>query len=557
MGIAKEVLFGDSVRERLMKGINILDEAVGTTLGPKGRNVLLDKGTHPIVTKDGVSVAREINFSDKYMNLGCQVVKDAAIKTNHIAGDGTTTATVLASQFAREGMRLVSSVGGYDPHLIKIGMNLALTEILEKLEKNKRVIKDAESIYNVAMISANNDPNVGKSIREAFEGIGDLGIVSIGTSLNEKTQVKFSSGLELSKGYISSAFANLKDGSCEYKDPKILLSLKPINDYKDIISVVDYCSKQKINLVIIAPEFEEEVEAFLLANQKKGVVKLCMVKTPGWSITQIEDYTDDIAILTSASPLYKDGLYPENFDVKHLGTCESIRMWPQRTIITGANTNDDALDAYCNILIAELETEKDSMSQSQIDSYKERLAKLNGGIATILVGATTEIEMIELKHRYEDAVNSVRAAVSEGVVVGGGCALAHISKSMKEPKLDKSYNDEAKSSILAGYKLVKIGILAPLKRIIQNASKSIDGIVESVQKKKFEYGYNAKDDKIQNLFDAGVIDPILVTRTALSNAVSIASTLLTTQCVVTNEAKNVRQESNDPVMDEFNMQALL
>ena len=231
MSVAKEVIFGDPARERLMKGINVLDAAVGATLGPKGRTVILDKGTHPILTKDGVSVAREINFSDHYMNIGCKIVKDAAIKTNHVAGDGTTTATVLAAQFARDGMKLISKIGGYDPHLLKVGMNLALQEVLAALDANKRTIKGGDEIFNVATISANNDAAVGKVIREAFEGIGDLGIVTIGTSLSETTKVKFSSGLEIGSGFISSVFGNQKDGSCLLENPKILMSLALISDY--------------------------------------------------------------------------------------------------------------------------------------------------------------------------------------------------------------------------------------------------------------------------------------------------------------------------------------
>lgn len=551
MGIAKEVLFGDPVRERLMKGIDILDEAVGATLGPKGRTVLLDKGTHPIVTKDGVSVAREINFSDKYMNLGCQVVKDAAIKTNIIAGDGTTTATVLAAQFAREGMKLISKTGGRDPHMVKVGMNMALGEVLRKLDENKRVVSSSEEIYDVAMISANNDSNVGNIIREAFDGIGELGIVTIGTSMTETTSVKFSSGLELGQGYVSSQFANQKDGSCMFSDPLLLVSAKQLVKYQDILKIMEYAAREKKPLVIIAPEYDEEVEGFLVGNHKQGKIKLCLVKTPGFSAPQIEDYTSDIEVLTGATALYKDDIQPENFDLKHLGHCESIRVWPNRAVISGAETNEDALEAYCSKLLAELETDRASMSQSQVDTYKERLAKLNGGIATILVGAATDIEMTELKHRYEDAVNAVRAAVSDGVVVGGGCALAHISKTMKEPKALKDLSEDDRESVISGYRLVKQGILAPLRKIVNNASKSADRVVDEVQAKKFDLGYNAKLDRIQNLYDAGVIDPVKVTKTALCNAVSIASTLLTTQCVVTNEAKNVQTEPNDPVMDEY------
>ena len=552
MGQAKEVLFGDSVRERLLKGINILDEAVGTTLGPKGRTVLLDGGVHPVVTKDGVSVAREINFSDKYMNIGCQVVKDAAIKTNIIAGDGTTTATVLASQFSRDGMKLISETGGFDPHFVKVGMNMALEEILNKLEDNKKVISGLDEIYNVAMISANNDPEVGSIMREAFEGIGDHGIVSIGISLTDKTVVKFSSGQELGQGYVNSIFSNQRDGSCELINANILVCAKPVNDYQDILSAVDYCSKNKIPLAIIAPSFDEEVEAWLTSNYKNGLVKVCMIRTPGFSLSQIDDYTDDICIVTGASALYKGDVLPETLDPQHFGHCESIRVWPTRTVITGAYSDENKLNEYCDKLLFELENDRDNMSQSQIDTYKERIAKLTGGVATILVGATTDIEMGELKHRYEDAINAVRAAVTDGVVTGGGCALAHISKSMKEPKLGKEYNDEAKDSIIAGYKLVKNGILSPLKRIVRNAAKSPDRIIDEVQRKKFDFGYNAKNDKIQNLIEIGVIDPVKVTKTALSNAVSIASTLLTTQCVVTNEAKNIRVEPTDPIMDEVN-----
>jgi chaperonin GroEL len=498
-------------------------------------------------------VAREINFSDHYMNIGCKIVKDAAIKTNHVAGDGTTTATVLAAQFARDGMKLISKIGGYDPHLLKVGMNLALQEVLAALDANKRTIKGGDEIFNVATISANNDAAVGKVIREAFEGIGDLGIVTIGTSLSETTKVKFSSGLEIGSGFISSVFGNQKDGSCLLENPKILMSLAQISDYKELMPALDYCSKNKAPLAIIAPAFDEEVEAFIVSNFKAGKIKCCLIKTPGFSQNQLEDYTTDIAVLTGSKPWHVDGLLPEMFDTKHFGACDQIRVWPTRTVIAGAAGSDEDLSAYCDKIVAELETEKENMSQAQIDTYKERLAKLSGGIATIEVGATTEIEMTELKHRYEDAVNSVRAAISDGVVVGGGCALAHVAKAMKEPKLGKEWPRESKESIIAGYKLVRSGILSPLKKIVSNAAKSADRIVDEVQAKKFEFGYNAKFDKIQNLYDAGVIDPVKVTKTALCNAVSIASTLLTMECVVTPEYKNVQTEANDAILDELSV----
>ena len=553
MSVAKEVLFGDPVRERLMRGVNVLDAAVGATLGPRGRTVILDKGTHPILTKDGVSVAREINFADRYMDLGCRIVKDVAIKTNQVAGDGTTTATVLAAQFARDGMKLISDVGGYDPHMLKVGMNKALQDVLKMLDDNKKVISGSDEIFAVAMISANNDADVGQVIREAFDGIGDHGIVAIGTSTGEKTKVRFSSGLEIGSGYVTSAFGNQKDGSCVFENPKILMSLKQISDYKELMKPLEYCAKNKIPLVVIAPSFDEEVEAFIVSNFKDGKAKVCMLKTPGFSQNQIEDYTNDIAVMTGAKPWYVDGMLPETFDTPHFGGCESIRIWPQRAVISGANTDEAALDVYCDKILAELETEAESMSQSQIDTYKERVAKLTGGIATIEVGATTEFEMMEIKHRYEDAVNAVRAAISDGVITGGGCALAHISKLLVPPKLPKELNDETKASILAGYKLVKQGILSPLKRIVVNAAKSPDRIVDEVQSKKFAFGYNAKADRIQNLYDVGIIDPVKVTKTALCNAVSIASTLLTMECVVTPAAKNVGIVANDPVMDEFDV----
>ena len=550
--IAKLVVFSDDARKKLIDGVNVVNDAVGCTLGPKGRLVLIDKGTmHPIITKDGVTVAREIGFNDKWKNLGAQIVKESAIKTNIQAGDGTTTATVLAANFAKEGVRYVSM--GFDPNEMKKGMELAKESTLEMLEKVKAKISTPEEIFDVAMISANNDAGIGEVIRDAFEGIGEYGIVSINNSLDDKTHLKFSSGLEMEKGYISSIFANSKGDACDFENPRILICSNDFSNIDDLYSIVQGTGDRP--LVVLAPDFGDAVQDFVINSCARGKMKAALVKLAGFSKQSIEDCANDLAIMLNAKVLYKD-VKPDEWNYKtDFGECDAIHITPTTTTFIGARYKQDVLDAYCADLSKRLIDSNDAetpLSQGQKDAIKTRLAKMTGGVATISIGAPTEIELIEKKHRFEDSVNAVRAAISDGIVIGGGSALAKVQKYLDD-NAGKIIPADCTESFRMGFNIVRGSLTAPLRKILTNAGKSPDLIVEKVKEESSLIGYNARTDKMENLIASGVIDPVKVTRCALTNAVSVASMLMSTECAITNDTNNISLIANDPVLEEMDM----
>jgi len=547
--IGKQILFAEEARNKLMAGVDVVDHAVGATLGPRGRNVLIDKGTiHPVITKDGVTVAREIGFKDKWMNLGAQIIKESAIKTNIQAGDGTTTATVLAANLTREGNRFVAM--GFDPNEIKKGMEAAKEDILSFLDKMKITISGPEEIYNVAMISANNDAAIGETIRDAFDGIGEYGIVSINNSYDDKTHLKFSSGLEIEKGYVSSAFANAKDNACDFENPKIVICYRDLSNVDDVYSIMNLAGRDS-PLLILAPSFGEQVAMLFIDGASRGKLKGALVPLAGFSKQSVEDCANDLSIILSAKILYKDGNTLEDWNQKiDFGSCDAIHITPTGTTFIGAHYKQEVLDAYCAELSAKLVDNNDAedpLSQTQKDRLKTRLAKMGGGVATISIGAPTEIELIEKKHRFEDAVNAVRAAIADGIVAGGGAALTHIQK-----KLEETVTEGVKSDAwFTGYRLVKNSLTTPIRRILSNAGKPSELIIEKIQESEDSIGYNARDEKIENLIQSGVIDPVKVTKCALINAVSVASMLISTECIITNDTNNISLEANDPIIDEL------
>jgi chaperonin GroEL len=550
--IAKLVVFSDDARKKLIDGVNVVNDAVGCTLGPKGRLVLIDKGTmHPVITKDGVTVAREIGFNDKWKNLGAQIVKESAIKTNIQAGDGTTTATVLAANFAKEGVRYVSM--GFDPNEMKKGMELAKESTLEMLEKVKAKISTPEEIFDVAMISANNDASIGEVIRDAFEGIGEYGIVSINNSLDDKTHLKFSSGLEMEKGYISSVFANSKGDACDFENPRILICSNDFSNIDDLYSIVQGTGDRP--LVVLAPDFGDAVQDFVINSCARGKMKAALVKLAGFSKQSIEDCANDLAIMLNAKVLYKD-VKPDEWNYKtDFGECDAIHITPTTTTFIGARYKQDVLDAYCADLSKRLIDSNDAetpLSQGQKDAIKTRLAKMTGGVATISIGAPTEIELIEKKHRFEDSVNAVRAAISDGIVIGGGSALAKVQKYLDD-NAGKIIPADCTESFRMGFSIVRGSLTAPLRKILTNAGKSPDLIVEKVKEESSLIGYNARTNKMENLIASGVIDPVKVTRCALTNAVSVASMLMSTECAITNDTNNISLIANDPVLEEMDM----
>lgn len=546
----KKVIFGSEARDKLMDGVSLLERAVGATLGPRGRNVLIDKGTaHPIITKDGVTVARELVFKDKYRNLGAKIIKESAIKTNIQAGDGTTTATVLAANMAREGIRCVAM--GFDPNEVKAGMDFAKSEVLGHLDTMAIKISGTEDIYNVAMISANNDPVVGQHIEKAFSGIGEHGIVTLANSYDDRTHVKFSSGMELDKGYISSVFANSDGNVCDMERPNVLICNKEFSSLEDAYAII--AMSKGVPLAIFAPDFAEQVSTLFIEAAASGKIRIVLAKLPGFTRQSTEDSAADLAIILNAKVLYRDGMTADKFNGKtDFGTCERLKITPIKTTIIGADSDELNLEAYCTSLSAKLIDSNDAdepLSQNQKDAIKARLARLTGGVATICVGAATEIELIELKHRIEDAVNAVRAAIEDGIVAGGGTALTHIQK-----KLEASAADNAKATgmaFAAGFNIVKDQLTAPIRRIIANAGGSADVIINLIQSESTPtVGYNALTGQMGDLVQSGVIDPVKVTKCAIINAISVASMLLTTECVITNEADNVHLEPTDPVMQE-------
>jgi chaperonin GroEL len=524
--MAKEIQFDVDARDKLKKGVDALANAVKVTLGPKGRNVVIGKKFGaPHVTKDGVSVAKEVELKDPIEDMGAQMVKEVASKTADIAGDGTTTATVLAQAIINSGMKNVAA--GANPMDIKRGIDKAVAAIVENLKKiSKEVGSDNDKIKQIATISANNDEAIGTLIAEAMKVVGNDGVITVEEAKGTETEVKTVEGMQFDRGYLSPYFVtNTEKMITEMENPMILIYDKKISNMKELLPILEPVAQSGKPLLVIAEDVDGEALATLVVNRIRGSLKIAAVKAPGFGDRR-KAMLEDIAILTGGTVISEErGMSLETATLEMLGTAEKVEIDKDNTtIVNGAGRKDD-IKARVGQIKAQIES---STSDYDKEKMQERLAKLAGGVAVLYVGAPTEVEMKEKKDRVDDALAATRAAVEEGIVPGGGIALIRSLSSLDKMKGE---NDDE----VTGVAIVKRAVEEPLRQIISNAGGEGAVIVQKVKEGKDDYGYNARTEEFENLYKAGVIDPTKVTRIAIENAASIASMLLTTECVIVDE----------------------
>ncbi len=523
--MAKQLKFDVAARESLMKGVDKLANAVKVTLGPKGRNVMIARSFGaPNVTKDGVTVAKEVELEDAYENLGAQMAKEVANKTSDAAGDGTTTATVLAQAITREGLKNVAA--GANPMDIKRGMDAAVDAVIKEIGKMAVKINGKEHIAQVATISANNDPEIGDLLANAMEKVGNDGVITIEESKTADTVLDVVEGMQFDRGYLSPYFVTNTDSmEVSLENPYILLYDKKISTMKDLLPMLEHVAKQGKSLLIIAEDVDGEALATLVVNKMRGTLKVAAVKAPGFGDRR-KAMLEDIAILTGGMLVSEDtGAKLEDAPVTVLGQAKSITITKDNTTIVEGAGDAASIKGRIGQIKKQIET---TTSDYDREKLQERLAKLAGGVAVIKVGAATEVEMKEKKDRVDDAMHATRAAVEEGIVPGGGVALIRAEKAIDALNFD---NADQKT----GAAIIRRAIEEPLRQIVQNAGLEGSVVVNKVKEGKDAFGYNAKTDTYEDLIKAGVIDPAKVTRTALKNASSIASMILTTDCVITEK----------------------
>ncbi|MAI82305.1 MAG: chaperonin GroEL [Gammaproteobacteria bacterium] len=520
---AKEVKFGNSARQKMLTGINVLADAVKVTLGPKGRNVVLDKSFGaPTVTKDGVSVAKEIELEDNFENMGAQMVKEVASQTSDVAGDGTTTATVLAQAIFREGLKSVAA--GFNPMDLKRGIDKATGVIIENLQSLSVPCSDDTSIAQVGTISANSDTDVGEVIAEAMQKVGKEGVITVEEASGLENELDVVEGMQFDRGYLSPYFINQADSqSVELDNPYILLFDKKISNIRDLLPLLEAVAKSGNPLLVIAEDIEGEALATLVVNNIRGIVKVAGVKAPGFGDRR-KAMLQDIAVLTGGQVISEEvGLSLEKTTLEDLGSAKKVQITKENsTIIDGAGTAND-IKARISQINAEIE---DSTSDYDREKLQERLAKLSGGVAVIKVGAATEIEMKEKKARVEDALNATKAAVLEGIVPGGGVALVRAKESLDNLEGD---NDDQN----VGINILRRALEEPLRQIVSNAGSDSSVILNEVANGEGNYGYNAATNDYGDMIEMGIVDPTKVTRYALQNAASVTGLLLTTEAMVT------------------------
>jgi len=519
---AKEVKFGDNARQKMIAGVNVLADAVKITLGPKGRNVVLDKSFGaPTVTKDGVSVAKEIELDDNFENMGAQMVKEVASQTSDVAGDGTTTATVLSQAIFREGLKAVSA--GFNPMDLKRGIDKATRVIVEKLESISVPCTDDTAISQVGTISANSDLSVGEIIAEAMQKVGKEGVITVEEGSGLDNELEVVEGMQFDRGYLSPYFINQAESqSVELEDPFILLFDKKISNIRDLLPLLEGVAKSGRPLLVIAEDIEGEALATLVVNNIRGIVKVAGVKAPGFGDRR-KAMLQDIAILTGGQVIAEEvGLSLEKATLEDLGNAKKIQITKENTtVIDGAGTGSD-IKSRIDQINREIE---DSTSDYDKEKLQERVAKLSGGVAVVKVGAATEIEMKEKKARVEDALHSTRAAVEEGIVPGGGVALVRAREALEDLEGD---NDDQN----VGINILKKALEEPLRQIVSNSGKDASVILNEVANGKGNYGYNAATNEYGDMVEMGIIDPTKVTRYALQNAASVTGLLLTTEAMV-------------------------
>jgi chaperonin GroEL len=533
--MAKQLMFNEEARKKLLSGVEQISRAVKVTLGPKGRNVLLDKKFGaPTVTKDGVSVAKEIELEDAYENMGAQLLKEVATKTNDVAGDGTTTATVLAYSMVREGLKAVAA--GMTPIELKRGIDKAVALAVEEIKKNSKEIKGSDEVAHVASVSANNDEEIGKILADAIEKVGKDGVITVEEAKTMDTTTDFVEGMQFDRGYISPYFVTDRDRmETVFDNPYILIHDKKISNMKDMLPLLEKIAQSGRQLLIIAEDVDGEALATLVVNSLRGTLKTCAVKAPGFGDRR-KAMLEDIAILTGGEVISEElGLKLENTDISQLGQAKSVKIDKDNTtIIDGAGKAKDIKDRVAQIK-AQIE---ETTSDYDKEKLKERLAKLAGGVAVINIGAVTEVEMKEKKHRVEDALSATRAALEEGIVSGGGLALIQAASALEKADMTALSDDEK-----VGFKIVRRALEEPIRQIAENAG--VDGavIAERAKGEKKGVGFDAAKMEWVDMMKVGIIDPAKVTRSALQNAASVASLLLTTECAITDIP-----EKNPPAM---------
>lgn len=519
---AKQVLFGNDARSRMVNGVNVLADAVKVTLGPKGRNVVLERAFGgPTITKDGVSVAKEVELKDKFENMGAQMVKEVASKTSDNAGDGTTTATVLAQAIVDEGMKYVAA--GMSPMDLKRGIDKAVAAAIEQLHSLSKPTTTSKEVAQVGAISANSDHEIGDIIAEAMEKVGKEGVITVedGKSLHNELEVV--EGMQFDRGYLSPYFINNPDKQVALlENPYLLLVEKKISNIRDLLPILEQVAKSGRPLLIIAEDIEGEALATLVVNSIRGVLKTVAVKAPGFGDRR-RAMLEDIAILTGGTVISSDvGLTLEKATLAELGSAKKVEVNKESTTIIDGAGKEDQIEARVKQIRAQME---ETSSDYDREKLQERVAKLAGGVALIKVGAATEVEMKEKKARVEDALHATRAAVEEGVVAGGGVALIRAKQAIKEIKGDNPEQD-------AGIKIVLRAMEEPMRQIVRNAGDEPSVVVDRVANGKGNFGFNAQTGEYGDMIEMGVLDPTKVTRTALQNAASVASLILTTECMI-------------------------
>ncbi len=527
--MAKEIKFNIKAREELKNGVDALADAVKVTLGPKGRNVIIEKKFGaPHITKDGVSVAREIELEDPFQNMGAQLVKEVASKTGDQAGDGTTTATVLAQAIVNVGLKNVAA--GANPMDLKRGIDKAVSCVVEGIKsQSQEVDDDIDKIENVARVSANNDEEIGRLIAEAMKKVKKEGVITVEEAKGTETTVDIVEGMQFDRGYISPYFVtNSEKMECEMDSPYILLFDKKISNLKDLLPILEAVAQSGRPLLIIAEDVDNEALATLVVNRLRGSLKICAVKAPGFGDRR-KEMLEDIAVLTGGTVISEvKGMQLSQASVQELGTAEKITINKDNTIIVNGSGSKQAILDRVNQIKAQIET---TTSNYDKEKLQERLAKLAGGVAVLYIGAPSEVEMKEKKDRVDDALSATRAAIAEGIVPGGGIAYIRCLPKLEELKGD---NDDENTGIA----IIRRAIEEPLRQIVANAGVEGAVIVQKVKDGSGDFGYNARTDTFENFFSTGVIDPAKVTRVALENAASIAGMFLTTECVIADKKED-------------------
>ena len=527
--MAKEIKFNIKAREELKNGVDALADAVKVTLGPKGRNVIIEKKFGaPHITKDGVTVAREIELEDPFQNMGAQLVKEVASKTGDQAGDGTTTATVLAQAIVNVGLKNVAA--GANPMDLKRGIDKAVCKVVEGIKaQSVEVDDDIKKIQDVARVSANNDEEIGRLIAEAMKKVKKEGVITVEEAKGTETSVDVVEGMQFDRGYISPYFVTNSDKmECEMENPYILLYDKKISNLKDMLPVLEAVAQSGRPMLIIAEDVDNEALATLVVNRLRGSLKICAVKAPGFGDRR-KEMLEDIAILTNGTVISEvKGMQLSQATVQDLGTAEKVTVNKDNTTIVNGGGNSEAIAARVNQIKAQIET---TTSNYDKEKLQERLAKLAGGVAVLYIGAPSEVEMKEKKDRVDDALSATRAAIAEGIVPGGGVAYIRCLPALDELKGD---NDDENTGIA----IIRRAIEEPMRQIVANAGVEGAVILQKVREGQGDYGYNARTDTFENFFETGVIDPAKVTRVALENAASIAGMFLTTECVIADKKED-------------------